>query len=195
MLDKPVDELVIENGRVVGVKCGEEVARCKQVYCDPSYVTDRVSKVGQVIRCICLLNHPIPNTKDALSCQIIIPQKQVGRKSDIYVSMVSYTHQVAAKDWFIAMVSTTVETSNPEVEIRPGLELLGPIKQKFVSVSDVWKPTDEGHDSQIFISETFDATTHFETTCSDVLNIFKRGTGEEFDFTKVKHDLGDEETN
>lgn len=51
--------------------------------------------------------------------------------SDIYVSMVSYTHQVAAKDWFIAMVSTTVETSNPEVEIRPGLELLGPIKQKY----------------------------------------------------------------
>lgn len=35
----------------------------------------------QVVRCICLLNHPIPNTKDALSCQIIIPQKQVGRKS------------------------------------------------------------------------------------------------------------------
>lgn len=81
MLDKPVDELVFENGKVVGVKCGEEVAKCKQVYCDPSYVTDRVQKVGQVVRCICLLNHPIPNTKDALSCQIIIPQKQVGRRS------------------------------------------------------------------------------------------------------------------
>ena len=81
MLDKPVDELVLENGKVVGVKCGDEVARCKQVYCDPSYVPDRVQKVGQVVRCICLLSHPIPNTKDALSCQIIIPQKQVGRRS------------------------------------------------------------------------------------------------------------------
>ncbi|KAI1287281.1 Rab GDP dissociation inhibitor beta [Halotydeus destructor] len=193
MLDKPVDELVFESGRVVGVKCGEEIARCKQVYCDPSYVPDRVSKVGQVIRCICLLNHPIPNTKDALSCQIIIPQKQVNRRSDIYVSMVSYTHQVASKDWFVAMVCTTVETANPELEIKPGLDLLGPIKQKFVSVSDAYKPTDDGQDSQIFISETFDATTHFETTCSDVLNIFRRGTGEDFDFSKVKHDLGDEE--
>lgn len=64
---------------------------------------------------------------------------------------------------------------------------------RFVSVSDVFKPTDEGADSQIFISETYDATSHFETTCSDVLNIFRRGTGEEFDFSKVKHDLGDEE--
>lgn len=80
MLDKPVDEIIVENGKVVGVRSGGETARCKQVYCDPSYTQDRVRKVGQVVRCICLLNHPIPNTKDALSCQIIIPQKQVGRK-------------------------------------------------------------------------------------------------------------------
>lgn len=46
--------------------------------------------------------------------------------------MVSYTHQVAAKGWFVAMVSTTVETATPEEEIRPGLALLGPIRQKFV---------------------------------------------------------------
>lgn len=50
---------------------------------------------------------------------------------DIYISMVSYTHQVASKNWFIALVSTTVETDNPEAEILPGLTLLGPIKQKY----------------------------------------------------------------
>uniref|UniRef100_A0A069DZ04 Rab GDP dissociation inhibitor n=1 Tax=Panstrongylus megistus TaxID=65343 RepID=A0A069DZ04_9HEMI len=193
MLDKPVDEIVMENGRAVGIRSGEEVARCKQVYCDPAYVPDKVKKTGQVIRCICLMDHPIPNTKDALSTQIIIPQKQVNRKSDIYVSQVSYTHQVAAKGWFIAMVSTTVETDNPEAEIKPGLELLGPIKQKFVTLSDYFEPTDNGKESQIFISASYDATTHFETTCLDVLDIFKRGTGEEFDFSKVKHELGDEE--
>lgn len=46
--------------------------------------------------------------------------------------MVSYTHQVAAKGWFVAMVSTTVETANPEAEIKVGLDLLGPITQKWV---------------------------------------------------------------
>ena len=97
------------------------------------------------------MDHPIPNTKvrerilvrnicndlwfqDALSTQIIIPQKQVGRKSDIYVTMVSSTTQVASKGWFIAMISTNVETDNPEAEIQPGLNLLGPIKQKFMQV-------------------------------------------------------------
>lgn len=98
MLDKPIDEIVLgEGGKVVGVRSGNEVAKCKQVYCDPTYVPDRVRKKGKVIRCICLIDHPIANTKDALSTQIIIPQKQVGRNSDIYVSLVSYTHQVAAK--------------------------------------------------------------------------------------------------
>lgn len=140
-----------------------------------------------------MLDHPIPNTKDALSTQIIIPQNQVGRKSDIYVSLISHTHQVAAKGWFVAMVSTTVETENPENEIIPGLNLLGPIHQKFIAVSDYMEPTDKGTESQVFISESYDATTHFETTCLDVLDIFKRGTGEEFDFTKIKHELGDEE--
>ena len=38
----------------------------------------------QVVRCICILDHPIAQLpKDAMSWQIIIPQKEVGRKSGI----------------------------------------------------------------------------------------------------------------
>jgi len=188
-----IDEIVYEGGKVIGVKSGGETAKCKQVYCDPTYVSDKVKKTGQVVRCICLMDHPIPNTKDALSTQIIIPQKQVGRNSDIYVTMVSYTTQVASKGWFVAMVATTVETANPEAEIQPGLNLLGPIKQKFLQVSDVFAPIDPGTESQLFISKSYDPTSHFETTCLDVLDIFKRGTGEDFDFSKVKHTLEDQE--
>lgn len=91
------------------------------------------------------------------------------------------------------MVSTTVETDNPEAEIQPGLALLAPIAEKFVCVSDYYEPTDDGTSSQVFISQSYDATTHFETTCLDVLDIFKRGTGEDFDFSKIKTELGDEE--
>lgn len=187
MLDKPVDELVYENGRVVGVKSGGEVAKCKQVYCDPSYVPDKVKKVGQVVRAICLLNHTIPNTHDAQSVQIIIPQHQVNRHHDIYISMVSQTNQAAVKGWYIAMVCTTVETSTPEAEIQVGLQLLGPIVEKFVSVSDVFEPIDDGSKSQVFISTSYDPTTHFETTCKDVLDTFSRGQGQAFDFGKIKH--------
>ncbi|XP_050535671.1 rab GDP dissociation inhibitor alpha [Daktulosphaira vitifoliae] len=191
MLNTPVDEIVFEGSSVIGIKSGDVIAKCKQVFCDPSYVSDRVKKTGQVIRCICLLNHPIPNTRDALSTQIIIPQNQVNRKSDIYVSLVSNTHQVCAPGWFTAMVSTKVETTNPELEIKPGLDLLGTIKQKFVSISDYYEPIDDGKESKVFISTSYDATSHFETTCLDVLDIYKRATGEEFDFSKIKLETED----
>jgi len=49
---------------------------------------------------------------------------------DIYVAMVSSTHNVCAKDVYVAIVSTIVETRNPEAEIEPGLKLLGPIFDK-----------------------------------------------------------------
>ncbi|NWR95636.1 GDIB inhibitor, partial [Furnarius figulus] len=149
MLNKPIEEIVIENGKVVGVKSEGEVARCKQLICDPSYVSDRVTKVGQVIRVICILSHPIKNTNDANSCQIIIPQNQVNRKSDIYVCMISSAHNVAAQGKYIAIASTTVETPEPEKEIKPALDLLEPIEQKFVSISDLFAPTDLGTESQV----------------------------------------------
>jgi Rab GDP dissociation inhibitor len=44
MLDKPIDEIVVEGGKVVGVRSGTETAKCKQVYCDPSYVPDKVNR-------------------------------------------------------------------------------------------------------------------------------------------------------
>ena len=45
---------------------------------------------------------------------------QVNRKSDIYVFCCSAAHDVVAKDKWIAFVSTTVETANPEAELLPG---------------------------------------------------------------------------
>ena len=53
---------------------------------------------------------------------------------DIYVCMVSATHNVSAKGFYVAMVSTTVETKNPEAELKPGLDLLGEIREKYVSL-------------------------------------------------------------
>jgi len=193
MLDKQIEEIVMEDGHIVGVKSAGETARCNMVICDPSYAPDLSRKVGQVVRAICILDHPIANTNNAASCQIIIPQKQVNRKFDIYVSCVSSTHCVANKGFYLASVSTTVETSNPERELLPGLKLLEPIREKFVTVSDLLEPVDDGSKSQLFLSKSYDATSHFETTCIDVLDIFRRATGADFDFSKVKHNLDDAE--
>ncbi|XP_074223298.1 rab GDP dissociation inhibitor beta-like isoform X2 [Camelus bactrianus] len=191
IVNKPIEEIIVQNGKVVGVKSEGEIARCKQLICDPSYMKDRVEKVGQVIRVICIVSHPIKNTSDANSCQIIIPQNQVNCKSDIYVCMISSAHNVAVQGKYIAIVSTTVETKEPKKEIRPALELLELLEQKLVSISDLFVPKDLGTESQIFISRTYDATTHFETACDDIKDIYKRMTGSEFDFEEMKRKKND----
>ena len=45
----------------------------------------------------------------------------------------------------------------------------------------------------MFISNSYDATTHFETACDDILDVYARIMGEPFDFTKVTRGLGQEE--
>jgi Rab GDP dissociation inhibitor len=179
MLNKPVDEIVYENGVVVGVKSEGEVAKCKFVVADPSYFPNKVKKTGQVIRAICILNHPIPETNNADSCQIIIPQKQVKRHSDIYIGCISFAHNVVPKGKYVAIVSTTVETSEPIKELKPALDLLGPIAEQFVSIVDTYEPVEDGTKDKVFISKSYDATSHFETTCQDVLDLYKRITGKD----------------
>ncbi|CAL8098743.1 unnamed protein product [Calicophoron daubneyi] len=193
MLNKPFEEIVMEDGKVVGVKAEGEVARCDTVICDPSYAMDRVKKVGQVVRAICILSHPIRGSNDASSLQIIIPQNEVGRRHDIYVSCISSTHQVCPKNFFVALVATIVETPFPNDEVQAGLKLLEPIDQVFYSLDDLLVPTDDGINSRIFVSSSYDASTHFESTCADVLSLYERITGHPFDFTKATRHLDEEE--
>jgi len=182
MLDKPIEKIeTLPNGKI-GVTSGGETVVGKMVVGDPSYFPEKVKKVGQVIRAICILNHCIANTNDSLSCQLIIPQNQANRKHDIYICCVSYAHNVAAKGKFLAIVSTTVETDNPEKEIQIALDLLRPVEAKFVRVTDILEPIDDGRESKMFISKSYDASTHFETTCQDILDIYERAMGEPFEF-------------
>uniref|UniRef100_A0A452E811 Rab GDP dissociation inhibitor n=1 Tax=Capra hircus TaxID=9925 RepID=A0A452E811_CAPHI len=160
MLNKPVDDIIMENGKVVGVKSEGEVARCKQLICDPAMFLTACGR---------------PN--------------QVNRKSDIYVCMISYAHNVAAQGKYIAIASTTVETTDPEKEVEPALELLEPIDQKFVAISDLYDLSRPR--LLVFCSCSYDATTHFETTCNDIKDIYKRMAGSAFDFENMKRKQND----
>lgn len=70
MLNKPVDEVLFnEEGAVCGIRSGDETARAPLVICDPSYVAGlkKTKEVGKVIRAICIMDHPIPNTNNSTS--------------------------------------------------------------------------------------------------------------------------------
>jgi len=188
MLDRPIDDIIYENGRVVGVKSQGEVAKCKFVVGDPSYFPNKVKKLGKVARIICILNHPIPNTNGENSFQIILPQREVKRGYDIYVMCISSEFLVCPKGKYVAIVSTNLESDDYEKECKPGLDLLGPIEMKFVSIDDEYVPLANGVDDGVFISTSYDGTSHFETMSLDVLDVYKRITGHDMDLTPKKMD-------
>ncbi len=86
MLNTDINEILFENGKVVGVKGPQGIAKCNTVICDPTYalrcgLKDRVAMVDKIIRCICILSEPIPGTENIPSVQIILPQRQLKRKN------------------------------------------------------------------------------------------------------------------
>ena len=188
MLNTKVDEIIFKDGKAVGIRSGEEEAKAPMIICDPSYVlgsagdlSSKVRPTSKVIRAICILDHPIPMTNDSTSCQIILPQKQLGRKSDIYITMISSSHAVCAKGLFIAMVSATVETDKPELEIRPALDLLGQMLEIFTDITTLYEPTSDGKTDNLFISKSYDPQSHFELASEEVLEMYERITGEKLD--------------
>ncbi|XP_024032704.1 guanosine nucleotide diphosphate dissociation inhibitor 2-like, partial [Morus notabilis] len=184
MLNKPECKVEFnEEGKVIGVTSEGETARCKKVVCDPSYLPNKVRKVGKVARAIAIMSHPIPNTNDSHSVQVILPQKQLGRISDMYLFCCSYSHNVAPKGKFIAFVSTEAETDNPETELKPGTDLLGPVDEIFYDMYDRYEPVNEPTLDNCFISTSYDATTHFESTVIDVLNMYTLITGKVVDLS------------
>ncbi|KAG7554695.1 FAD/NAD(P)-binding domain superfamily [Arabidopsis suecica] len=184
MLNKPECKVEFDgSGKAIGVTSAGETAKCKKVVCDPSYLSDKVKKVGKVTRAVCIMSHPIPDTNDAHSVQIILPQKQLGRKSDMYLFCCSYAHNVAPKGKYIAFVSAEAETDNPEEELKPGIELLGPIDEIFYHSYDTYVPTNNQEEDNCFISATYDATTHFESTVVDVLDMYTKITGKTLDLS------------
>jgi Rab GDP dissociation inhibitor len=186
-----------EKGHVTGIEVKGRInglVKCDTIVGDPSYFkqseTEKVVKTGKIIRCTCVMDHPIPDTNNAKACQIIIPQKQISktRKNDIYIVQISDAHYVCPKGKYIAIIATTVETDKPQDEIKIALGLLGKVEKTFISIVDTYGPKEDGKKDGVFISSSVDSSTHFETTAQDALNLYERITGKKFDVTKSKED-------
>lgn len=202
MLNKPVSEILFdEAGRVRGVKSEGKEAYCKQIIADPSYFagTDKVKKVGQVARCIAILKGPVAGTNTD-SAQIIIPSKQVkSRNTDLYIAVTSNLHKVCPEGKFIAVMSAVVEGADIPLletdkkkcaegvqrELSAALNYIGTknILKMFMWVTDSFEAVNDPSKDGCFISSTYDATTHFETTSQDVVGLYKAITGKELDLS------------
>lgn len=91
---------------------------------------------------------------------------------DIYIAIVSSAHNVCPKGYYIAIVSTIAEgSSNHHLELQPGFDRLGRIEEKFMGPAiPLYEPLESGMNDNIFISKSYDATSHFETTTGNFLS-------------------------
>ena len=96
------------------------------------------------------------------------------------------SHQVSQPGTYIAIVSTTVENeADPISELNPGIALLGTIMERFDSVCPLYEPVGDGSDDKMFLTKSYDATSHFETVADDVLSLYERIMGEPLDMDNV----------
>lgn len=179
MLGTPIEEVFYdENSKFAGVKTKEGTARAPIVIADPTYFPEKVKKTGQqVIRAMCIMDHPVPNTQDLDSVQIIIPQNQVGRKHDIYIAVLSDVHCVVPKGYYLAIVSTIVETNAPHVELEPAFKLLGARLDTLMGLAELYEPKDDGSEDGVYLSRSYDASSHFESATDDIKDLYLRIVG------------------
>eukprot|EP00471_Norrisiella_sphaerica_P000819 CAMPEP_0184488104 /NCGR_PEP_ID=MMETSP0113_2-20130426/10527_1 /TAXON_ID=91329 /ORGANISM="Norrisiella sphaerica, Strain BC52" /LENGTH=460 /DNA_ID=CAMNT_0026870581 /DNA_START=29 /DNA_END=1411 /DNA_ORIENTATION=- len=208
MLNKPIKQLHYNEGKIVGVESVDEegknaTAKAKMgVLADPTYFINEkgeagkeLKQTGQVARWICIMDHPIPNTNDSDSCQIILPSTQLKRDSDIYISCVSYKHNVCAKGHYVVLISAKVRSTDEagaKAELKTAYALLGKTKKEFFSVNPTYKSVTEDS-GRLFITKSYDATTHWQTTCQEVMEMYKRMTGKDVDLSIDPSKLGEDE--
>ena len=59
---------------------------------------------------------------------------------------------MAPQGKFIAFVTTEAETDDPESELKPGVDLLGPVDEIFYETYDRYEPTNDAEADSCFIS-------------------------------------------
>ena len=183
MLNRDIDDILFdENGKFKGIKSKGQCAYGKILIAEPSYVLNlgKVISRKKVIRSICIMNHPVPNTQDVSSCQIIIPQTEINRKNDIYIVVLNYSNCVCKNGFYLAIISTIIETNEPYQEINIAKSIIGNILEEFITISDIYEPIDTNFEDNIYITSSFDSFIHFQYDIENVLEIYEKITGEKY---------------
>ena len=73
------------------------------------------------------------------------------------------------------------ETDNPVEEIRPAMDVIGPVLEQFDKISDIYHPIDTSFKGNVYITSSFDPQSHFENDTDNVIEIYEKITGAKLD--------------
>jgi Rab GDP dissociation inhibitor len=119
--------------------------------------------------------------------------------------MSSYQHNVADTGKYIAVCSGNLELGDDEEydatkdkeycteQLKSALKLFGVILEQFEWVSEYYKPQNNSEKDGCYITSSYDATTHFETCCNEVMETYEKIIGEPLDLEIAESEKEDGE--
>ncbi|KAJ1962043.1 Rab GDP dissociation inhibitor alpha [Dipsacomyces acuminosporus] len=137
-----------------------------------------------------MLDHPVDEIvredgkfAGVRSGEQVVKAKQVIGDPSYFTDNVKKTGRVIRA---IAILNHPIPNTDndPKNEIVSALQLLGDIEEIFVSTSDLFEPLEDGTKDNVFISRSYDATSHFETVNDDIRDLYRRITGKDLELKK-----------
>lgn len=61
---------------------------------------------------------------------------------------------------------------------------------RFVTVAPIYAPASSGSYDGVYVTRSYDATSHFETVCDDVKDVWRRAVGGELELKKREDGAG-----
>ncbi|KAK8830888.1 hypothetical protein WA577_003589, partial [Blastocystis sp. JDR] len=178
MLKQTSKQLVFENNHICGVVVGDRAARAPVVVGDTTWFReDRQKKTGKAIRSICLLNHPVEGCEPGKSSVSSFFRKQLVKagykphEADISVLCLPWTLKICPKGIYVAVIATTVETQKPEKELKPVLDVLGPVLERFDAVTTLYRVKKATKRQGIFIFTSPNASISLDGVADDIFEI------------------------
>jgi Rab GDP dissociation inhibitor len=93
---------------------------------------------------------------------------------------------VCQKGYYLAIISTVVETDKPLDELKPAFQIIGDVLETFITVSDEWEPVEEKFEDNVIITKSFSSVSHFEPDTVNVLNLYEKMTGNSLDLDNLE---------
>ena len=157
---------------------------------EPSYMEkfNKVQIKQRIIRRICLTNHPIPGIGEIDSCQIIIPQNQIGRNYDIYILQLGYGHCVCKKGYYVIIISTFDDKNDINKQLASAMDIIGNAFECFDKIYSYYEPVDNSFKDNIYISNSLLPQSHFENDFDDIIDEFQKITETKLQFDTVQND-------
>jgi len=123
---------------------------------------------------------------DYMTTTILLPLPYYILFSDIFIATLNHTHCVCQNGYYLAIISTVVETDKPIDELAPAFKVIGDVLETFVTISDEWEPV-ESTDDNVIVTRSFSSVSHFEHDTVNVLELFKKITGKDINLDEEEN--------